>query len=80
MHSPLQTLVHTLPETCIKLHYSLAFREQEDVLYLESGASNTTQFQNCIQLERLTHQKTSHFTGGETWLPRNLFFQGDGIK
>lgn len=70
MRSPLQTLVHTLSETCIKHHYSVVFREQEHVSYLESGAHNTTQCQNCTQLERLIHQKashfTSHFTGGET--------------
>lgn len=83
MHSPLQTLFHTLSETCIKHHYSVVFREQERVSCLESGTRSTTQFQNCTQLERLTHQKASHFTsdftGGETWLLRNLFFQGDGI-
>lgn len=63
-----------------KHHYWLVFREQEHVSYLESGARTTTQFQNGTQLERLTHQKASHFTGGETWLLRNLFFQGDGIS
>lgn len=76
MHSPLLSYF----KTYIRFHYSVVFREQDHASYLESGASNTTQFQNCTQLERVTYQKASHFTGKETWLLRNLFFQGDGIN
>lgn len=80
LRSHLQTLFHTLTETCIKPHYSVVFRGREHLSAFESGAGRSLQFQN-VYIDSENHvRKDPSFTGGETWLPRNLFFQVDGIN